>query len=246
MWIYHELQDSLLCGQHALNNLIQQQDFFNAGDLADIAHQLDSEEQRYMEGNLSGPSGNVDAQGNFSIQVITNALHNIGIDLTVWKMAQSGEPSLEVGFIVNRDHHWFSIRRINGKWWDLNSSRDAPHLISDFYLSAFLSQLVHEQYSVFVARGDFPQLCANPTTKGPFWHLESDLLKSDSAHVVDKDKFSGKGNRLGDGRHNDEDADVAAAIALSLSDSQSSNNKHNSMADKENIRAKRLAALGIS
>jgi ataxin-3 len=265
VWIYHELQDSMLCGQHALNNLIQQQNFFDPGQLAEIAHQLDAQERDFMGGNLNEPSGNVDAQGNFSIQVITNALSNVGIDLTVWNMRRlEAEPSLEVGFIVNRDAHWFSVRKINGKWWDLNSAKETPEPISEFYLGAFLSQLSSDGYSVFVARGHFPQPSSDRDEKGPFWHLESSMTKNNSAVVVNK--FEGKGNKLGDygifGSTNEEDDDeeLARAIALSVVDmtssdatsdgsgsdrSQAASSSSSTMTEKEKIRAKRLAAMGL-
>lgn len=266
VWIYHELQDSLLCGQHALNNLIQQQNFFHPGQLAEIAHQLDAHERHVMGGSLAGPSGNVDAQGNFSIQVITNALSNIGIDLTVWNMikADNIDPSLEMGFIVNRDAHWFSIRKINNKWWDLNSAKELPEYISEFYLGAFLTQLINDGYSVFVARGKFLQDSnssnessygsSNSNERGPFWHLESALTKNNSAVVVEK--FTGKGNTLGGSGPSsnsgsglasgeketmDEEEELALAIALSVSDmssttatTSSSNNDGKSNSDDSN------------
>jgi len=80
VWIYHERQEALLCGQHALNNLVQAE-AFNVGDLSDIAHQLDQMELNYMANNEHGVnskdylrrvaegSGNVDPSGNFSIEV---------------------------------------------------------------------------------------------------------------------------------------------------------------------------------
>lgn len=260
VWIYHEQQDSLLCGQHALNNLIQQQNFFDAGQLAEIAHQLDAQEQIFMGGKLTEPSGNVDAQGNFSIQVIMNALSNFGIDLTVWSMKfAESDPSLEEGFIVNRDAHWFSIRKINNKWWDLNSAKETPEYISEFYLGAFLTQLSSDGYSVFVARGNYPQNSFDDvpsSNRGPFWHLESTLRSTNSSvstPVVDK--FSGKGNRVGGNGHDgvgegivqnsgstEEDDDLARAIAMSVADMQEQSAP--AMTEKERIRAKRLAAMG--
>lgn len=80
IWIYHERQEALLCGQHALNNLVQEA-AFNVGDLSDIAHQLDQMELNYMANTDHGVdskdyirrvaegSGNVDPSGNFSIEV---------------------------------------------------------------------------------------------------------------------------------------------------------------------------------
>lgn len=85
-WIYHERQEAQLCGQHALNNLVQQ-NAFSPGDLAEIAFQLDQMELNYMaqnnEGGVSSKdylkriaegSGNVDESGNFSIEVLRSAL----------------------------------------------------------------------------------------------------------------------------------------------------------------------------
>lgn len=52
-WIYHERQEALLCGQHALNNLVQQ-NAFSPGSLAEIAMQLDAMELNYMAQNNEG------------------------------------------------------------------------------------------------------------------------------------------------------------------------------------------------
>lgn len=85
-WIYHERQEALLCGQHALNNLVQAC-VFSPSSLSEIAHQLDAAELNVMAQNNEGGvrskeylqrlnegSGNVDAQGNFSIEVLRSAL----------------------------------------------------------------------------------------------------------------------------------------------------------------------------
>jgi ataxin-3 len=52
-WIYHEQQEALLCGQHALNNLVQAA-VFSANSLAEIAHQLDEMELTFMSQNNEG------------------------------------------------------------------------------------------------------------------------------------------------------------------------------------------------
>lgn len=45
----------------------------------------------------------------------------------------------EQGFICNSHQHWFSIRKVHGVWYNMNScSVYGPESISDFYLSAFL------------------------------------------------------------------------------------------------------------
>jgi hypothetical protein len=48
VFILHEMQqDSLLCGQHCLNNLLQQP-IFNFVDLSNIAIELDETEKKMM------------------------------------------------------------------------------------------------------------------------------------------------------------------------------------------------------
>ena len=53
IWIYHERQQALLCGQHALNNLVQACNF-SPESLAEIAHQLDELELQFMSQNNEG------------------------------------------------------------------------------------------------------------------------------------------------------------------------------------------------
>jgi ataxin-3 len=52
-WIYHERQVALLCGQHAVNNLVQAC-AFSVDSLAEIAHQLDHMELSFMANNNEG------------------------------------------------------------------------------------------------------------------------------------------------------------------------------------------------
>jgi Ataxin-3 len=52
-YIYHERQQAALCGQHALNNLVQAS-VFTAGTLAEIAHELDEMELIFMSENNEG------------------------------------------------------------------------------------------------------------------------------------------------------------------------------------------------
>ena len=47
VYIFHETQDSMLCGQHCLNNLVQQS-IFTPLNLASIANELDQAEKRLI------------------------------------------------------------------------------------------------------------------------------------------------------------------------------------------------------
>lgn len=218
IYVYHELQDSHLCGQHCLNNLLQE-DFFSAVLLADIAQELDEQERSIISPTdvyspRSEQSSNVDESGNFSIQVLRVALeryHNI--DLVPWHFKSEGadsDPLQQQGFVVNRSEHWFTIRKIKDNWWNLNSTSELPELVSQFYLSALLHQLRNDGYSVFIAKGN---LNTNTTGK-PFnsevsgdnghWYTEEELLNKTAGSGTGATPakpavvaFSGVGNRLG-------------------------------------------------
>ncbi len=72
-----ERQKAALCGQHCLNNLLQGP-YFTEGELAEIAHELDSRERALMFSAgtetaeaiayAAEESGNVDDSGNFSVE----------------------------------------------------------------------------------------------------------------------------------------------------------------------------------
>mmetsp|Transcript_20001 Transcript_20001/g.25881 ORF Transcript_20001/g.25881 Transcript_20001/m.25881 type:complete len:364 (+) Transcript_20001:87-1178(+) len=224
IWIYHERQFSLLCGQHCLNNLLQGP-YFTAPDLAAVGQELDAEERRMMleAGTdttdalkfLAEDSGNVDETGNFSIQVLNTALER-GHSLTLINTDSSSirnsirEYTQETGYICNRSEHWFAIRKIGNNWWNLNSTMERPEHISDFYLDAFLGQLRAEGYQVFVCRpqqpsGTFPPLISDQSVGEPTnWHREPYLLslpKGSGRDDVEKDVWAsaGQGYSLGGG-----------------------------------------------
>jgi ataxin-3 len=251
-YVYHELQDSRLCGQHCLNNLLQD-DFFSAVNLAEIAQELDEQERSIMGSSAFSfaPSSNVDESGNFSIQVLRLALQRYnGVDLVPWHFKSEGvdsDPLAQQGFVVNRSDHWFTIRKINNNWWNLNSTLERPELVSTFYLSALLHQLRQDGYSVFIAKGSLP---TNTTGKSAHssvsgdagrWYTESELLNSNSTSSgpIANSKpavvaFSGVGHRLGGdgstadvnvqdfqvaGDEDDEELQLARAISASMAES---------------------------
>lgn len=63
----------------------------------------------------------------------------------------------KIGFICNSSDHWFSLRRIEGIWYNLNSTnKRMPEIISDFYLSAFLIAVKSQGYQIFSLEGAYP------------------------------------------------------------------------------------------
>ncbi|XP_048511548.1 ataxin-3-like isoform X3 [Athalia rosae] len=179
--IFHEKQEGYLCAQHCLNALLQGP-YFNAVDLANLAHQMDEEERiRMAESGIDSeeyrlflesilfqqPSGNMDDSGYFSVQVISSALKVWGLDLILYNsteptalMAQN-DPSGMSAYICNYKGHWFTIRKIGKQWFNLNSMLSGPQLISDTYLAMYLAQLLQEGYSIFIVKGLLPECLAD-------------------------------------------------------------------------------------
>ncbi|CAF1303927.1 unnamed protein product [Rotaria sordida] len=163
--IYHEVQEGSLCAQHALNNLLQRE-IFSAISLADIARQLD-EQERHVLGHGYGESENMDDTGFFSIQVLQKALEVFEIELIPYasqhlKAQQArDDPQSIQAYICNLREHWLTIRRFGTQYFDLNSISIVPKLISNTYLSLYLTQLQHSGYSIFIVHGNLPPCTAD-------------------------------------------------------------------------------------
>ncbi|KAG0307201.1 Ataxin-3 [Linnemannia gamsii] len=133
--IFHEQQEGNLCAQHCLNSLLQGP-YFTAIDLADLANQLDQQEQ-----------------------VLSHALSIWNIQIIPWGSKEvtdaKSEPEREAAFICNLNEHWYTLRRFGPstqRWYDLNSMHPCPQYMSATYLGMTLSQLEAEGYSIFVVR----------------------------------------------------------------------------------------------
>ena len=136
IWIYHERQEAALCGQHALNNLVQAP-IFSVEGLAEIAWQLDQlernvlteqqqQQQQQQQQHQSPPeisSNNIDAAGNFSIQVLQAALQNaFHVTLSHLRVVVPhivADITDIQGFLCHKSNHWFAIRTIGGRYWNL-------------------------------------------------------------------------------------------------------------------------------
>jgi len=230
-WIYHERQEALLCGQHALNNLVQAS-AFSVRQLKDIAHQLDQLELNYMSQNNEGGitskdflervaegSGNMDESGNFSIEVLRSALKKkYGLELPNvlakglndrFGMNDVTEMS---GFICNKEAHWFAIRLINGRFWNLNSMEERPQTISHFKLATEIAGYQNSGYTVFCVPNGLPPPCTTKVQREnglpQYWWKEDDLVKGKGKDAVtaatDTWNTAGSGIRLdGEPANND-------------------------------------------
>ena len=168
--IFHEKQEGALCAQHCLNSLLQGP-YFTAVDLASIACELDEAERQTMaEGNVNSaayldfmqqPSTNMDDSGYFSIQVLCKALEVWNLEMIPYSSPAAEQtrhnPVDEVGYICNQQNHWLTIRKLGSQWFNLNSIKAYPELISETYLSLLLAQLQTEGYSIFIVSGQLPE-----------------------------------------------------------------------------------------
>lgn len=141
-------------------------------------HALLSSSKDYIRRVQEG-SGNVDAAGNFSIQVLRAALERM-YDLALPSIGQEDLESSKrditsyPGFICNRSDHWFAIRKIGPQFWNLNSMLERPEPISHFRLAAELESYKASGYSVFVVTQDLP--AADQSTGLPkHWWRRADL-----------------------------------------------------------------------
>ena len=142
-------------------------------------------------------SGNVDASGNFSIEVLRSALQTFNLTLVSYMseaIKKSGvDLTMRSGFILNRDHHWFAIRQINSRFWNLNSMLPQPETISHFKLAAEVEAYINAGYSVFCCldgEGDQNGALPDPAVEewecergvASYWWKEEDLLKGKSSN----------------------------------------------------------------
>ncbi|GHJ85960.1 hypothetical protein NliqN6_2362 [Naganishia liquefaciens] len=161
-YIYHEVQDrdgSMLCAQHCLNNLLQQ-NLYTAMDLADMATDLDQSENATLGmTEQRTQSQNMDDTGFFSISVLEKALQVFDLSLVRWRSPEMAEyhdhPENQAAFVLNLSSHWLAVRRFASspnRWYNLNSFLQHPEWISPTYLTMVLQQAEEEGYSVFVVR----------------------------------------------------------------------------------------------
>jgi len=204
VWIYHERQEAALCGQHALNNL-SQSPVFTVAQLSEIAFQLDSLERRVLDPSpVFAPSNNVDEAGNFSIQVLKQALDQVyGIPLPILSVSlqESGTDITDYqGFICHKSDHWFSIRKVGGRFWNMNSMLERPIPVSHFQLATEMEKWQGEGYTLFAILTGLPEGGTKIEGLGVGnWHLMSDLLRGKSTGKDPWAGMSGQGMRLDGG-----------------------------------------------
>ncbi|OCH95115.1 Josephin-domain-containing protein [Obba rivulosa] len=231
--IYHEKQQagSMLCAQHALNNLLQG-NYFTAPDLSAIAQRLDALEVSFRDDNAGGSSTNMDDTGFFSVQVLEEALQVWGLSLRPWRSEDmrpyQQHPHTQMAFILNQSQHWYTLRRFGrvspnpaqeadpgeGHWFNLNSFLSSPERVGKLYLGMFLHQAETEGYSIFAV------VQSNPDGPLAIPRTEADEL---AASIPESSMASGsRQGSTGSQHHSEglegfEDEDMELQVALQAS-----------------------------
>eukprot|EP01023_Acetabularia_acetabulum_P044670 TRINITY_DN4498_c0_g1_i1.p1 TRINITY_DN4498_c0_g1~~TRINITY_DN4498_c0_g1_i1.p1 ORF type:complete len:413 (+),score=62.54 TRINITY_DN4498_c0_g1_i1:213-1451(+) len=260
--LYHEQQVSSLCGLHCINTLLQGP-YLTEFDLAHHAQQLDQLEKQ-VAGNQLIPnefneeSANVRADGMFSVQVLQMALEVWDIKLIPLRnprMSQAAqEPAEQEAFVCNLAEHWFTLRKIDSKWWNFDSVKRAPEPLSQFYLSVFLATIQDEGYTVFVVvvppGGQLPrpggigqEVIQNQNQKevGGRWFTQTEAtaesklgekIRSNARIGMDgKNGFINQGSS--NSFSNDEQDQINAAIQASLGNNSTGNNENGEFFSEE-------------
>jgi len=159
--------------------------------------QLDQQE-RSMGLNSAPGEGNYRGDGFYNVTVLMKGLQSRGyqMDRVVsgdWKK-DAIKHMHEVGFIFNKDEHWFCYRRFDEHWFLLNSTQSRPIHFLGRELGSAVNFAVQDGWGVYSVRGNFPT-CALETDEKSL--TEAVHGSGGSGTVVIK--FGGAGNTLGGG-----------------------------------------------
>jgi len=84
----------------------------------------------------------------------------------------------ETAFVCNSSTHWFTIRKFQGIWYDLNSTNKYPEMMDTNRIKEFLENCLNFEYLLFAIKGEFPNhnrdlFSANGTTHQSWFKAEA-------------------------------------------------------------------------
>jgi len=194
--IYHEKQVPNLCGMHAVNNLLQSA-VFTRSELDRVGQQLDQQE-RSMGMTFNPGEGNYRGDGFYNVTVLQKALQSKGFQMDPivcgdWKK-DAVKHAGEVGFIFNKDEHWFCYRRFHEEWFLLNSTQHRPVHFLGRELGSAVNFAVGDGWGVYSVRGNFPPCPLEGNEK-----LLNEAVQGSGGTNAVVIKFGGAGHTLGGG-----------------------------------------------
>lgn len=194
--IYHEKQIPNLCGLHAVNNLLQGA-VFNRAELDRVGQQLDQQE-RSMGMTFANGEGNYRGDGFYNVTVLQKGLQSRGFQMDAvvsgdWKQ-DAIKHMHEVGFIFNKDEHWFCYRRFHEEWFMINSTQHRPIHFLGRELGSAVNFAVQDGWGVYSVRGNFPP-CPLENNEAKL----NEAVKGSGGTGPVIIKFGGAGQTLGGG-----------------------------------------------
>ncbi|CAF4338482.1 unnamed protein product [Rotaria sp. Silwood2] len=147
--IYHERQEYLRCGVHALNNLFQIPHLFTHEYLDNIVHQFDKRHENNDYGRLW--------IGDYDLRILIEAIKQRGhavqqINFFTNEPLQNLPWDSYFGLLINlNSEHWFTIKSINGIYYNLDSTFKKPSAIGQKHnLVNYLIFLIERFKSVYL------------------------------------------------------------------------------------------------
>jgi len=188
-YVYHEKQESRLCGQHCLNNLLQGE-MFDQTMMQRIANKIqavedkllyDEKDERRSSASDAGDTEHQTRMGDFSIEVLLSALSRLNVSLLSGKHPDAREcienERFEAIVIQSRDH-WFSLRKVHEKWLNVDSLLSRPIPLSTEKLMQWLLDVPND-VNIFLVLGQFPAP-ETPREGGSWVRMDDIEVKNDT------------------------------------------------------------------
>lgn len=192
-FIYFEKQDiDFMSGQHALNMLFQKY-IFNIGMLSEAASAVDAKERRL---GIQNTTQNVSDHGFFSIQVLQEVTKRRNIHLVDFSCPEFIEQAFDAvssrAFLVNKNQHWFALRRFGPYWFILNSLFEGPRYISNYNFSLYISQMASARIDIYHVIGNLPECNADRAVRDKLLYPDLRVVREvDLTTVVESGKDAG-------------------------------------------------------
>lgn len=200
-YVYKERQIGKMCGQHALNALLQGP-YEREEILERTAKSLEAS-YRVEIGGSEGRSPYRDVDGNYSIEVLkevlksTHGLSLISLDHPSQQHTRR-DPSRVEGFLLHKQNHWFAIRKVHGVYWVLDSTRKTPESLPTRLIGDVIRSLGHQGYIAFVVCGGrLPQPRPNKI-HAKCWFDSERVLYDEKQPGADKNRWLQIDDRRGD------------------------------------------------
>lgn len=145
--IFHERQQGRYCAVHAVNNLAQEHTS-SVAEFERVAEELERAHKGVLDSSESSRQELRGVGGHYSADVLIKVLAIHGYSVRFFHAAGDDAPEVSEklleGFIVNRNDHWFAIKEIEGKYYNLDSTQPFPRVYRDqaHMLSAIESEIV--------------------------------------------------------------------------------------------------------